>query len=127
MPEILQIIIGILLFAVATAVLYAWGIWKSVRQKTDLSQMLYSKAAKKVKKYLEKNGEITFSEIQNQVRDIKAGLFYTNKKAVVTDKKQFAANLVQIMEKADMIEENSLNHKKNYRLKGKRVEGNGKL
>lgn len=119
MPEVLKIIIGILLFAIATAIIYAWGMMKSVRQNTDLSHMLYSKAAKKVKKYLEKNGEISFPEIQKQVEDVKAGLFYSSKKAVVTDKKQFAANLVQIMQKADLLEEISENHKKAYRLKKK--------
>ena len=33
----------VLLFAVATAIIYGWGLWRSMRQGQDLSNMLCSK------------------------------------------------------------------------------------
>ena len=33
----------VLLFALATALIYGWGMWRSARQKQDLSNMLSAK------------------------------------------------------------------------------------
>ena len=46
----------ILLFALATMIIYAWGMWRSMRQQQDLSNMLSAKGIAKVKKALKKNG-----------------------------------------------------------------------
>ena len=43
-----RVILGVLLFAVATAVLYAWGLGKSMDQKTDLARNLLSACGSKV-------------------------------------------------------------------------------
>ena len=40
-----QIVLGILLFAVATAVLYVWGLKKSMTQEADLERILLNKCA----------------------------------------------------------------------------------
>ena len=47
-----QIVLGILLFAVATAVLYVWGLKKSMTQEADLERILLNKCAGTVVKYL---------------------------------------------------------------------------
>ena len=47
-----QIIIGILAFAVVTAVLYVWGLKKSFSQAEELEKILLSKGASRVIKYL---------------------------------------------------------------------------
>ena len=39
----LQYIPYVLLFALATAVIYIWGLWRSMRQKQDISNMLSAK------------------------------------------------------------------------------------
>ena len=54
-----QIVLGILLFAVATAVLYVWGLKKSMTQEADLERILLNKCAGTVVKYLRKHGSIT--------------------------------------------------------------------
>ena len=41
----------ILLFALATMIIYAWGLWRSVRQNQDLSNLLAAKGSLKVKKH----------------------------------------------------------------------------
>ena len=40
-----QIVLGILLFALATAVLYVWGLRKSMTQEEDLERVLLNKCA----------------------------------------------------------------------------------
>ena len=37
-------------FAVATMIIYGWGLWRTMHQKQDLSNMLCSKGISKVKK-----------------------------------------------------------------------------
>ena len=52
----LQYIPFVLLFALATAILYVWGMWRAMRQKQDLSNMLSAKGISRVKKALKKAG-----------------------------------------------------------------------
>ena len=40
----------VLMFAVATMIIYGWGLWRTMHQKQDLSNMLCSKGISKVKK-----------------------------------------------------------------------------
>ena len=42
----------VLMFAVATMIIYGWGLWRTMHQKQDLSNMLCSKGISKVKKAL---------------------------------------------------------------------------
>ena len=62
----------ILLFALATMIIYAWGMWRSMRQQQDLSNMLSAKGIAKVKKALKKNGAMTAEELEPFVRDLTA-------------------------------------------------------
>ena len=41
----------ILLFALVTMIIYAWGLWRSMRQQQDLSNLLSAKGISKVKKH----------------------------------------------------------------------------
>lgn len=50
----IQYIPYVLLFALATAILYTWGLWRSMRQKQDLSNMLSAKGISAIKKSAEK-------------------------------------------------------------------------
>lgn len=49
----------VLMFAVATMIIYGWGLWRTMHQKQDLSNMLCSKGISKVKKALKKNKSLT--------------------------------------------------------------------
>lgn len=44
----------VLMFAVATMIIYGWGLWRTMHQKQDLSNMLCSKGISKVKKSAQK-------------------------------------------------------------------------
>ena len=93
-----QIVLGILLFALATAVLYVWGLRKSMTQEADLERILLNKCAGTVVKYLRKHGKIT----QNRIR--------------VQDPAAFAPKLVGYMLEQQLLEDTG---GLRYRLKGK--------
>ncbi len=112
-----QIIIGILLFALATAIIYAWGLKKSGTQQKDLLQILYSKGASKVIKKLKIQEYITRSEIEHEVLGVTASEFYSRRKAVVTDKKEFTRTLIEFMMSKNLITEVVESNKRVYILK----------
>ena len=47
--KISTVIIGIVLFAVVTMILYGWGIVKQKNQTSDLMNLLFSKGQDKIK------------------------------------------------------------------------------
>ena len=58
------VIIGIILFAIVTMIIYGWGIVKQKNQTKDLMNLLFSKGQDKIKKYLKQNEYITISQVE---------------------------------------------------------------
>lgn len=85
-----QTVIGVLLFACISAVLYVWGLKKSVRQQDDLTRILICKASVRVVKYLQRNGAISMAEMERQVANVRAGRLWSKQRAVVQNPKIFA-------------------------------------
>lgn len=50
METILKYLPYVLLFAVATMIVYGWGLWRASRQNQDLANMLSAKGISAVKK-----------------------------------------------------------------------------
>ncbi|ROR28270.1 hypothetical protein EDD66_105211 [Mobilisporobacter senegalensis] len=115
----LEMIVGILMTAIATSVIYIWGLKKSMSQQNDLLQILSIKGRKKVLKYLKKNGQITISEVEKEVNKISASQFYSKRKAVVTEPKVFSKALINEMKENGIITEELDHGKKIYRLQSK--------
>lgn len=92
-----QIILGILAFALVTAVLYAWGLHKSMTQQEDLERILLNKSAQKVASYLKKHENISLDEMTRLCQGVKAGQFWSRQKAAVQNPKAFAPKLAQYM------------------------------
>ena len=109
-----QIILGIVLFALVTAVLYVWGLKKSYTQGADLERILLSKSAGRVVSYLKKNEEITLSQMAQLCTGVKAGQFWSRQKAAVQDPRAFAPKLAQYMVEQLLLEKVSNN---SYRLR----------
>lgn len=110
-----QMVLWILIIAVITAGLYAWGLKKSVNQRENLLRLLYQKASDKVLHYLKKHDTITIKETEELVKDISAGEFYSKNKAVVTKPQDFARELLKRMLDRGFLEETSADGKKAYR------------
>ena len=100
-----QIVLGILLFALATAVLYVWGLKKSMTQEADLERILLNKCAGAVVKYLRKHGSIAQKEIPPLIQGVKAGMFWSKSRVRVQDPAAFAPKLVRYMLEQQLLED----------------------
>ena len=69
-------LIGILLFAISTSIVYVWGLKKSMKQTATLKEMLLT---------------------QDLVSDIKASEFYSKKTVVVQNEIEFTNTLISFM------------------------------
>lgn len=92
-----MMILGIVLFAIAGAVLYAWGLKKSMTQGEDLQRMLLNKCGGKVVRYLKKHGTISDREIAGVVGGVRAGQFWSKRRAAVQDPRKFAKQLTEFL------------------------------
>ncbi len=110
-----QIILGIFLFAVVGAVLYVWGLKKSLNQREKLSQILYNKSANKVLSEFKKKESLSNQEIIEIIEGIKASEFYSRQKAVITDAKTYSKQLTEKMTEQNLIEKITVNGKTKYK------------
>ena len=100
-----QIVLGILLFALATAVLYVWGLRKSMTQEADLERILLNKCAGTVVKYLRKHGSITQKELPALIQGVKAGMLWSKNRIRVQDPAAFAPKLIRYMLEQQLLED----------------------
>ena len=95
----------VLMFAVATMIIYGWGLWRTMHQKQDLSNMLCSKGISKVKKALKKNKSLTKKELEPFVKDLTAKQPFNSERIGVTDPNAFLDSILPYMLKQKMIKE----------------------
>lgn len=100
-----RIVLGVILFALVTAVLYVWGLKKSMTQTADLERILRNKSAGKVVKYLRKHGSISQQEMIPLIEGVKAGMFWSRRRAAVQDARAFAPKLIRYMVEQQLVEE----------------------
>ena len=112
----LQYIPYVLLFALATAVIYIWGLWRSMRQKQDLSNMLSAKGISKVKKGLKKNGPMTRKELEPFVKGLTARQPFSKEQIGVTEPDKFLDSILPYMVRQKMILEEKKENKAVYQL-----------
>ena len=109
-----QILPGILMFALATAVLYVWGLRKSMGQSADLTRILLNRCGNKVVGYLKKHDTVTEAEIARLIEGVTAGEFWSRKRLVVKEPKQFAGQVIRFLLDQQYMEPAG---SKTYRLK----------
>ena len=114
---ILEYLPYVLLFALATIIVYGWGMWRSMRQKQDLSNMLSAKGISVVKKTLKKNGCMTAKELEPFVKDLTAKQPFSREQIGVTDPEKFLGSILPYMVKQKMITETTENGKAVYQLR----------
>lgn len=112
--SILQYIPYVFLFAVATAVIYAWGLWRSQNQSRDLTSMLLAKGVTRVRKQLKQHGSMTRKELETVVKDLSACQPFSSKRIGVTDPKQFLDSLLPYMCTQKLIEKQTEGNKVLY-------------
>ena len=92
-----QIILGILLFAGAGAILYAWGLKKSMDQREDLQRSLMSACGSRVVKHLKKHGTVTKAEVAALVEGLTVGPFWSRHKVRVQDGKKVSGQVIDFL------------------------------
>lgn len=107
-------ILGILGFALATAILYVWGLRRSMTQSADLERILLSKSAGKVVHYLKGHDQIDLAQMAQLCAGVKAGQFWSRRRVAVQDSRAFAPRLARYMVDQQLLEELSGGR---YRLK----------
>ncbi|OUQ18509.1 hypothetical protein [Lachnoclostridium sp. An138] len=117
MELILHYIPYVLLFAAATALIYGWGLWRSMRQNQDLSNLLSSKGVSKIRKTLRKKGPLSRAELEPAVKNLTAKLPFTSEQITVTDPKAFLNSILPYMVKQKLITEEKENGKILYRYR----------
>ncbi|HSQ87563.1 hypothetical protein, partial [Romboutsia sp.] len=87
-------IIYILLFAIATVIIYIWGLLKEQRKSKDLFDILYKKGEKAVIKAFKDKRCLSKKDIENELINLRSSLFYTRDKLVIKDPSNFAKVLI---------------------------------
>ena len=113
METILKYLPYVLLFAVATMIVYGWGLWRTSRQNQDLANMLSAKGISAVKKALKKKGPLTRKELEPFVKNLTA----KQDSIGVTDPKKFLDSILPYMIKQKMILEERQNGKIFYKIR----------
>lgn len=97
MSEVLRYIPYVLLFMVATMLIYGWGLWRTQRQIGDLTRQLYAKARSRVKRAVRKNGRMTRKDLIPVVQNLTARQPFSSKQLGVTDPDKFLDALLDYM------------------------------
>ena len=92
-----QIVVGILLFALASAVLYAWGLAKAADQEDTLHRNLMHACGSRVLKQLKKQETITEREISRLIEGTSVGQFWSKHKMKVQDGKTVAPQVIAFL------------------------------
>lgn len=102
--KISTIILGILFFAIATMIIYGWGVIRQKNQSGDLMKLLFSKGQSRVKKYLKHNSAITLGQAVKLCEGLEARQPFSANRAVVKDARDFAGQLLSYMVKTGQVE-----------------------
>lgn len=100
----MKYIIYILMFALATVIVFSWGIIKEQNKSRDLMNQLYKKAENNVVKAFKRKDVLSRKDIENEVKNVKASLFYSRDKMVVQNPRSFTKSLINTMINNNVIE-----------------------
>ena len=107
----------VLLFALVTMIIYGWGLWRSMRQQQDLSNMLSAKGISKIKKALKKNGPMTREALEPFVKGLTAKQPFSKEQIAVTEPGKFLDSILPYMIKQKIISEIQKDGKAVYQLR----------
>ena len=109
----METIFYILLFAFITVIISLWGLVKEKNKTNDLLNVLYDKAERKVIKELKINKSLSRKQIEKELINLRASLFYSKNKLIVQDPSHFTKIIIGRLLEKEIIIKNS----KGYTLK----------
>ncbi len=92
-----QIFLGIVLFAMATAILYVWGLKKAYTQREDLQRHLLGKCARRVMRYLKTHENITKAEMARLIECQSVGVFWSKQRVRIENSTEFTVQLIAFL------------------------------
>ena len=92
-----QIALGVLLFALASAVLYAWGLGKAVDQEDTLHRNLMHACGSRVLKALKKQETLSGADIARLIEGVTVGQFWSRNKMKVQNGKTVAPQVIEFL------------------------------
>ena len=110
--KISTIIIGILLFAIATMIIYVWGLARQKYHEKDILKILFRYVHIKIIIYMKNHDSITQKEAERLCEGLTAKLPFSQNKAVVRDTKDFTNKLLGYMVKTGQLEKEGIRYKK---------------
>lgn len=116
LKEILSYLPYVLMFMVATMIIYGWGIIRSQRAAKDDTKFLYSKGASVIKKALRQNEGMTRFELRELIKDLKATPIFSKRTIAVTNPDEFIDLLLPYLVNQKEIIEIKENGKTVYKL-----------
>ena len=119
MKEILSYLPYVLMFMVATMIIYGWGLFRSQRAAKDDTKLLYSKGASVIKKALRENGGMTRFELRELIKDLKSTPIFSKRTIAVTNPDEFIDLLLPYLVTQKEIIEVKENGKTVYKLNKK--------
>lgn len=100
----MKTIFYILLFAFVTVIISIWGLIREKNKTNDLLNILYNKAEKKIIKALKSNKSLSKKQIEKELLNLKASLFYSKNKLVVKDPSNFTVVIIgRLLEKGIIV------------------------
>lgn len=102
-----EIFLGILAFAVVTAILYVWGLRRSMTQADDLRRILLSRGTGRVTRYLKHQDTVDLQEMTRLVTGLRGGQPWSRHRITVSDPAAFARELANYMTEQRLLEEMS--------------------
>ncbi|MGO5115212.1 hypothetical protein ACTQ33_09295 [Candidatus Avoscillospira sp. LCP25S3_F1] len=92
-----EILLGIAAFAVVTAILYGWGLRRSMTQADDLRRILLSRGAGRVRRYLKQHDTVALQDMTRLVTGLRGGQPWSRHRITVSDPAAFARELADYM------------------------------
>ena len=109
----------VLMFALATALIYGWGVIKTQSQSSQMMAMLYRKCEKKLLKALKGQKYMSQAQIEELLRGTKVSLFYSRNKLMVTNPQLFSKSLLEKLQQDGTVLQTESHGKKVYTLADK--------
>lgn len=103
--EWLKYVPYVLLFMLATMLVYGWGLWRGQNQQGDLQKMLTAKAVARVQRALKKKECLDKAEVIELVKNLKVHQPFSETYLGVTNPSSFSEQLMQYMVQQHMVTE----------------------
>lgn len=113
----MKYVIYVLAIAIITMILFIYGQAKETFLPKELTKTLFIKCRDIILKYLSKNKSATLNELENQISNVTAGVFWSRRKVKVIDSKKMVDSIIDNLVKNNKVNVKWVNGKKVIELK----------